>query len=186
MLLQESLLAGGFIWYFLHHSGLHATIAGILIAVVTPLNYQNSNPLDNLSNKFHKIVNYCIVPLFAIANTAIIINGDFSVAIKSTISLGIIFGLFFGKPLGIMLFAFVFAKLKLAHLPNNVSWNLLFGAAILAGIGFTMSLFVSFLAFKDNNSQDIAKIAILIGSLLASLTGYIYLSFLLKKTKITA
>ena len=90
-----------------------------------------------------------------------------------------------GKPLGIMLFAFIFTKLGLANLPNKVGWKLLFGAAILAGIGFTMSLFVSFLAFTDSQSQNIAKIAILIGSFLACVTGFFYLKMVLNNNKST-
>lgn len=175
------LIVGCAIWYFLHHSGIHATIAGILVAIVTPIYFKGEEPLDFLIDKIHNIVNYFVIPVFAIANTAILVEGDLSTALKSTISLGIIFGLYLGKPLGIMAFAFIFTKLGLAHLPNNVSWKLLFGAAILAGIGFTMSLFVSFLAFTDSESQDVAKIAILIGSLLACVTGYLFLKFSLKK-----
>ena len=175
------LLTGCLIWYFLHHSGIHATIAGILIAVVTPINFKGNEPLDYLIGKIHNIVNYFVIPIFAIANTAILIEGDLSMALKSSISLGIIFGLYLGKPLGIMAFAYIFTKLGFAHLPNNVSWKLLFGAAILAGIGFTMSLFVSFLAFTDSQSQDIAKIAILIGSFLACTTGFLFLKFTVKK-----
>jgi Na+:H+ antiporter, NhaA family len=175
------LTVGCAIWYFLHHSGIHATIAGILIAIVTPINFKGEEPLDYLVGKIHNIVNYFVIPIFAIANTAILVEGDLSTVLKSSISLGIIFGLFVGKPLGIMAFAFISTKLGLAHLPNKVGWNLIFGAAILAGIGFTMSLFVSFLAFTDSMSQDIAKIAILIGSLLACVTGFLYLKFTLKK-----
>ena len=175
------LIVGCAIWYFLHHSGIHATIAGILVAIVTPINFKGEEPLDYLVGKIHNIVNYFVIPVFAIANTAILVEGDISAVLKSSISLGIIFGLFVGKPLGIMALAFISTKLGLAHLPNKVSWNLVFGAAILAGIGFTMSLFVSFLAFTDSVSQDIAKIAILIGSLLACITGYLFLKFSLKK-----
>ena len=172
-------IVGCGIWYFLYHSGIHSTIAGVLLAAVTPVKYKNKNPLEKIAKGLHKSVNYFIIPLFAIANTAILINGDVISAITSSISVGIILGLFIGKPLGIMLFAYVSTKLGWAQLPNQVNWRLLLGAAILAGIGFTMSLFVSFLAFKDIYRQDIAKIAILLGSLIASIMGLLYLHFTL-------
>jgi Na+:H+ antiporter, NhaA family len=174
------IIAGCGIWYFLHHSGIHSTIAGVLLATVIPIKYKNTQPLEKIAEWLHKPVNYFIIPLFAIANTAIIINGDVISAITSTISLGIILGLFVGKPLGIMFFAYVSTKFGWAELPNQVNWKLLLGAAILAGIGFTMSMFVSFLAFQDAYRQDVSKIAILIGSLLASVVGLIYLNLVLK------
>lgn len=174
------IIAGCGIWYFLHHSGIHSTIAGVLLATVIPVKYKRKQPLEKIAEWLHKPVNYFVIPLFAIANTAIMINGDVVSAITSFISVGIILGLFIGKPLGIMLFAFVSTKIGLAELPKQVDWKLLLGAAILAGIGFTMSMFVSFLAFQDAYRQDISKIAILIGSLLASVTGLIYLNLILK------
>jgi Na+:H+ antiporter, NhaA family len=174
------IIAGCGIWYFLHHSGIHSTIAGVLLATVIPIEYKNTRPLERIAEWLHKPVNYFVIPLFAIANTAIMLNGDVLSAITSTLSLGIIFGLFVGKPLGIMLFAYVSSKSGWAELPNQVDWKLLFGASILAGIGFTMSMFVSFLAFQDAYRQDVSKIAILTGSLLAGVTGLIYLDLALK------
>ncbi len=171
---------GFFIWYFLHHSGVHATIAGVLLASVVPISVKNKAILEPLAQRFHWSVNYLIVPLFALANTAITLHGSFSETIFSTIGLGIVLGLLVGKPLGILVAAFFSVRLKLAELPSKVSWNLLFGTSILAGIGFTMSLFVSFLAFDDAARQDISKISILLGSLLSAAFGYILLKKITK------
>ncbi|SFC82738.1 Na+:H+ antiporter, NhaA family [Flexibacter flexilis DSM 6793] len=174
-------VVGAVVWYLLHYSGIHATIAGVLIAAVTPIRNKNSEPLEELAHLLHQPVNKFIVPLFAIANTAIVLNAGVMGELLSGISLGIMAGLIVGKPLGIMLIAFISTKIKLTELPNQVSWKLLFGTAILAGIGFTMSLFVSFLAFSDAHRQDISKIAILIGSVMSGVLGLIYLSQTLKQ-----
>lgn len=175
------LLAGGLIWYFMHHSGIHATISGVLLAMVTPLNYKGKHPLKHLAHFFHKPVNYFIIPLFAIANTAIVINGDVISGVGTSIGLGIILGLTLGKPVGIALFTWLAVRLRWAHLPSGVGYKMIWGVGMLAGIGFTMSLFVSFLAFEDVYRQDVAKIAILIGSFLASLAGLLYLKSITQK-----
>ncbi len=174
---------GCIIWYFLNKSGIHGTIAGVLLAITIPLEYKKIKPLEEIANFLHKPVNYFIIPVFAIANTALIISGDISNALTSNISLGIILGLFVGKPLGIMVTAFLAIKLKLAEMPKNVNWKLLFGVAMLAGIGFTMSLFVSFIAYEDTARQDISKIAILIGSLISGIFGLTYLKIVTTEKK---
>lgn len=175
------LLAGALIWYLMHHSGIHATIAGILLAIATPVAYRGQRPLEQLAAFFHKPVNYFIIPLFAIANTAIVINGSVMSGIGSSIGLGIILGLFVGKPVGIALFTWLAVKLNLAHLPSGVGYKMIWGVGMLAGIGFTMSLFVSFLAFEDTYRQDVAKIAILLGSFVSGVAGLLYLKSITKK-----
>jgi len=175
------LLAGVFVWYLMHHSGIHATIAGILLAIATPISYRGKRPLEKLAAFFHKPVNYFIIPLFAIANTAIVINGSVMSGIGSSIGLGIILGLFVGKPVGIALFTWLAVKLNLAHLPSGVGYKMVWGVGMLAGIGFTMSLFVSFLAFEDTYRQDVAKIAILLGSFISGVAGLVYLKAVTKK-----
>ncbi len=169
------LLSGGLIWYLMHHSGIHATIAGVLLAVATPISYKGKRPLEQLATFFHKPVNYCIIPLFALANTAIVISGNVWSGIGSSIGLGIILGLAVGKPVGITLFTWLAVKLHWAHLPSGVGYKMIWGVGMLAGIGFTMSLFVSFLAFEDAYRQDISKIAILLGSLLSAVAGLLFL-----------
>jgi Na+:H+ antiporter, NhaA family len=173
--------AGGVIWLCLYFSGIHSTIAGVLLAIVTPTNFKQSKPLETIATWLHKPVNYFIIPLFAIANTAFIVNGDLRTLVTSNISIGIIAGLFIGKPLGIISFAYVSVKAGLAELPIGVNWKILLGAAMLAGIGFTMSIFVSFLAFADPYRQDVAKIAILLASFIAGVSGLVYLHFVLSQ-----
>ena len=175
------LIVGTFIWLFLDSSGIHGTIAGVLFALTIPIEFKKSKPLKNFVDALHKPVNYIIIPLFAIANTAIVFNGDATTAIQSNISIGIILGLFLGKPLGILLTALFFNKFKVAELPTGVNWKMLIGVAFLAGIGFTMSLFVTFIAYEDTPRQDICKIAILIGSGLSGVIGLLYLKLVTKK-----
>lgn len=176
-----TILIGCIVWYFLNKSGIHGTITGVLLAMTIPLEYKRIKPLEVIVNFLHKPVNYFIIPVFAIANTALIISSDISNSLISNISLGIIFGLFIGKPLGIMVTAFLAIKLKLAEMPKKVNWKLLLGVSMLAGIGFTMSLFVSFIAYEDAPRQDISKIAILIGSLISGVFGLTYLKIVIKR-----
>lgn len=175
------LVIGCAIWYFLNLSGIHGTIAGVLLALTIPIEFKKSKPLETIVEFLHKPVNYFIIPLFAIANTAIIFSGDLTTAIKSNISIGIIFGLLIGKPLGIILTALLFNKFKVTELPTGVNWKMLTGVAMLAGIGFTMSLFVTFIAYEDTPRQDICKVAILIGSGLSAISGLLYLKLITKK-----
>jgi NhaA family Na+:H+ antiporter len=170
------LIPGIFIWYFIHHSGIHATIAGVLLALTIPM-YKTvfSSPVKKLEHKLKIPVNYFIMPIFALANTNIkfeygMINGLFS-----PIGLGIFLGLFLGKTIGITLFSWLAVKFKLAKLPASVTWNHITGAGILAGIGFTMSIFITLLSFSDENFISGAKFAILCTSIIAGSIGFIYL-----------
>lgn len=167
---------GILLWYCLFNSGIHATIAGVLFALTIPLSH-----LEKLENKIHTPVNFFILPLFALANTAIILPADFFAVLNSTLNYGIIGGLFFGKPLGILTVCWLLVKLKWGELPSNTSWIQLTGIGILAGIGFTMSIFISMLAFNDIATQDMAKSGVLIASIIAMVTGYIWLNSTAKK-----
>ncbi|RTL56273.1 MAG: Na+/H+ antiporter NhaA [Sphingobacteriales bacterium] len=168
-------LLGLALWFCIFNSGIHATIAGVLFAFTIPL-----NKLPSLEHKFHDAVNFLILPLFALANTAIIFPADISAAVSSSLSLGIIAGLLLGKPLGITLICFLAVKLNIAQLPSKTNWQKLLGVGILAGIGFTMSIFISMLAFDNAAWQDISKIAVLAASLLAMLIGFLWLRFFTK------
>lgn len=168
-------LLGLALWFCIFNSGIHATIAGVLFAFTIPL-----NKLPSLEHKFHDAVNFLILPLFALANTAIIFPADISAAVSSSLSLGIIAGLLLGKPLGITFICFIAVKLNIAQLPSKTNWQKLLGAGILAGIGFTMSIFISMLAFDNAAWQDISKIAVLAASLLAMLIGFLWLRFFTK------
>jgi NhaA family Na+:H+ antiporter len=163
-------LLGILLWYCIYNSGIHATIAGVLFAFTIPV-----SQLSKLEHRLHVPVNFIILPVFALANTAIIIPADFAEAFGSSLSYGIIAGLFLGKPLGILLACWCITRLKWGRLPEGVSWMQMAGIGILAGIGFTMSIFISALAFTDQSMQDMAKVGVLMASLLAIVTGYLWL-----------
>lgn len=163
-------IPGIILWYCILHSGIHATVAGVLLAFTIPL-----NQLDNLIHQLHKPVNFIIMPLFALANTAIVIPAEIVPIFQHTISYGIIAGLVLGKPLGIFLFSFIAVKTRIAALPSQSNWSQLFGVGLLAGIGFTMSIFIATLAYTDINWQVYSKIAVMTASLIAGVAGYFYL-----------
>lgn len=161
---------GILLWYCVFNSGVHATIAGVLFALLVP-----GNRLTTYSNKLHHPVNFVIMPLFALANTAIIFPDHPLTALTSTLSLGIIAGLFIGKPLGIYTASYIVIKKKWATLSSDITPSHLIGAGVLAGIGFTMSIFISTLAFVDPAYQDIAKVGVLAGSVASMIAGYFWL-----------
>lgn len=165
------LLPGILLWWFILHSGVHATVAGVLLAFCVPM-----HKVETLEHALQKPVNYLILPLFALANTAISFPAAGVAVLFDSIGLGIITGLFLGKPLGIMLAAWLATKAGWAELPKMVSWKMLLAAGCAAGIGFTMSIFIATLAFEDTVTLDGAKLAILVGSLLSGLAGVWLLS----------
>lgn len=144
------------LWYCMLNSGIEGSITGVLVAFATPVNM-----LPKIEKIIHLPVNFIIIPLFALANTAILIPNNILESLNTTIAIGIIAGLVIGKPVGIFLLSRLLIALKIAKLPQHVSWAQILSMGTLAGIGFTMSIFTTALAFKDNVSQDIAKIAIL-------------------------
>ncbi|MDH6253298.1 NhaA family Na+:H+ antiporter [Chryseobacterium sp. H1D6B] len=178
------LIPGVFLWYFLHHSGIHATIAGVLLAFSIPTNasHVEISPLEKLEHTLHFPVSFLIMPIFALTNTNITFNDGMIAGLTSTLGLGIIGGLILGKLVGINLFSFIAIKLKLSSLPQNSSWTQMLGVGFLAGIGFTMSIFIALLSFKDQiEIQDEAKFAILIASFLAAVLGYVILNLSSKR-----
>lgn len=176
------LIGGVFMWYFMLNSGVHATISGVLLAFAVPFGGGKSAS-SLLQHALHKPVAFLILPLFALANTAIIINNGWENALMQTYTLGIALGLILGKPAGIFLFSYLPVKLGLCKLPGNVNWKALLGIGFLGGIGFTMSIFIALLAFSDQSQIDNAKAMILLASCLAGLLGFILLKTIgLKKT----
>jgi NhaA family Na+:H+ antiporter len=171
-------------WYFMLHSGIHATISGVLLAFAIPVSDESGSksPANRLQRMLHYPVPFIILPLFALVNTAIPIGTDWTTALLESASLGIILGLVLGKPLGIFLFSWLSIRLKLAEKPKGTTWNQLFGVGILGGIGFTMSIFVTILAFNDHEVIDHSKFAILMSSLTAGLIGFIWLKLSFKKS----
>lgn len=178
------LIPGLFLWYFLHHSGIHATIAGVLLAFSIPTNVSDIeiSPLEKLEHQLHFPVSFLIMPVFALTNTNITFTHEMVSGITSTLGIGIILGLVLGKLLGINLFSLLAIKLKLSSLPHNSSWKQMIGVGLLAGIGFTMSIFIALLSFKNEiEIQNEAKFAILIASFIAAVSGYLILNISSKK-----
>lgn len=157
-------------WYCMYRSGIHASFAGVILAFILPI-----SKMPAFERRISLPVNFFIVPLFALANTSIFITPAAVSGLTSPLSIGVILGLFVGKPLGITLAVYLMMKLKLVRLAN-VRWAQFIGIGILAGIGFTMSIFVSNLSFpEDNMLKDIAKLSVLIASVLAMVVGYVWL-----------
>jgi NhaA family Na+:H+ antiporter len=164
-------IVGIALWYCMHRAGIHATVAGVVFAFLMPV-----NNLAKWELKLNKPVYFIIVPLFALANTAIQIPVQNLEMLTSTLSLGIITGLVIGKPLGITLACYLYIKKSKGNLPSHASWKIFISATFLAGIGFTMSIFMATLAFSDNQLQDQAKIAVLCASLVAAILGSLFLA----------
>ena len=178
------LLVGIFMWFFTYKSGIHATIAGVLLASTIPHRIKNKDfsLLIKTEHAISPYVAFLIMPLFAFANAGVSLEGLTFSSLMMPVPLGILLGLFVGKQLGVMFFSFIAVKLGVAEMPDHSSWLTLYGVSILTGIGFTMSLFVGNLAFMDNTQYiDGVKIGVLVGSLLSTICGYFLLSFTLKK-----
>lgn len=176
------LVGGVAMWYFIFHSGVHATIAGILLAFALPFgDGGEKSPSYILQHFLHKPVPFLILPLFAMANTAIAIDDGWQAGLTQTNSLGIIAGLVIGKPLGIWLFSFIGVGLGLCVLPTDLKWKNIIGAGFLAGIGFTMSIFITLLAFDNDEVVNNSKIAIMVASIIAGAIGFLWLRLTLKK-----
>lgn len=178
------LIGGVVMWYFMHHSGVHATIAGVLTAFAIPFgNGDEKSTSYVLQNFLHKPVAFFILPVFALANTAIIINGSLTDVLTENYSLGIGAGLIIGKPLGILLLSSLAVALGFSKLPDGIRWKHLIGVGFLAGIGFTMSIFITLLAFDDAQMVSNAKLAILVSSVIAAIIGLIALQYILKNER---
>ena len=168
------LIPGVVMWYCMLKSGVHATITGVLLAFAIPFTKDDdTNPSYHLQHFLHKPVAFIILPIFALANTGIVLAEGWYKQLTTRNDLGIILGLLVGKPLGILLFCWVLVKARLAKLPKYVSWRHLAGAGMLAGIGFTMSIFISNLAFTDYDVIQYAKVAVLVASAIAAILGLV-------------
>lgn len=178
------IIGGIVMWYFIYLSGIHPTITGVLLAFTIPFSRKKTLSCSTmLEDKLHIPVFYFIIPIFAIANTAIKIEGDFSQIISQPYSIGIILGLLLGKPIGIFLFSWFGVKAKFFKLPKNINLKHILSIGFLGGIGFTMSIFITLLAFNQPEIQNNAKIAILIASFTAAIISLVLLSINLKKTQ---
>ena len=178
------LILGLFLWFFTYKSGVHATIAGVLLASIIPHRKKEHDfsLLIKLEHAISPYVAYFIMPLFAFANAGVSFEGLTLYSLLEPVPLGIMLGLFVGKQLGVFVFSYASIKLGFAQMPSNSNWLSFYGVGILTGIGFTMSLFVGNLAFIDNMQYiDGVKIGVLTGSLLSTLIGYILLLFSSKR-----
>ncbi|MDO9257504.1 MAG: Na+/H+ antiporter NhaA [Bacteroidales bacterium] len=177
------LIGGAIAWYFMLQSGVHATITGVILAFVIPFgDGSEKSPSYILQHFLHKPVAFLILPLFALGNTCIAIGGDWIRNLGTSDSLGIIAGLLIGKPMGIVLFSFIAVWLGFAVLPEDLKWKNILGAGMLGGIGFTMSIFITLLAFDEDALINSSKIAILVASTVAGIVGFITLKLTRNKT----
>jgi NhaA family Na+:H+ antiporter len=176
------IIGGIAMWHFMLHSGVHATITGVLLAFAIPFgDGGKKSPSYMLQHTLHKPVAFIILPLFALANTCIIINNEWYKSLTDTNSLGIFAGLVLGKPLGILLFCFIAIFTGISVLPADIKWKHVAGAGLLAGIGFTMSIFVTHLAYEDASLINDSKFVVLIASFVAGILGFIWLKISLQK-----
>ena len=180
------LLIGIFLWYFTHESGIHSTISGVLLALTIPHrdHEKDFSLLLKLEHLLSPYVAFGIMPLFALANAGVSLEGISINKLMNPVPLGIVCGLFFGKQIGVFLFSYLSIKFKIAEMPSNSNWIKLYGVGVLTGIGFTMSLFIGNLAFGENNQYiDGVKIGVLTGSLLSTFAGYFLLLLVTSKKK---
>ncbi len=187
MSLTPYIIGGLFMWFFMLKSGVHATIAGVLLAFAIPFTHKREDegsPSYRLEHFLHKPVAFIILPIFALVNTGIVIGGDWAAELTTSNSLGIIIGLVAGKPFGITLIAFVAVTIGICRLPLDLNWKHIFGAGLLGGIGFTMSIFITNLAFVGGEpvfvteTVNASKMAILVASLTAGTAGFLWLKLL--------
>jgi Na+:H+ antiporter, NhaA family len=164
------------LWFTVFKAGIEASIAGVLIAFAMPVNI-----LPAIEKLIHKPVNFIILPLFALANTAILLPSDFLASLGSTLSMGVVFGLVVGKPIGIFLFSRMLVFFDIAVLPKNIKWSQVLGMGTLAGIGFTMSIFTTNLAFDNETAKDSAKLAILLGMVCSVAISWLMFSLIDKR-----
>ena len=179
------IIVGILLWMFVLKSGIHASLAGVLLAQFIPLNSKDNSshsPLLNLEHSIAPWVNFIILPIFAFANAGVSFSGMKLNLLWDPVTLGIILGLFFGKQIGVMLFTYVGSLLRVCKLPSDISWAQYYGLSLVTGIGFTMSLFIGSLAFTDPEYQTSVRLGVLIASLLAGILGYLTLRITTKSS----
>jgi NhaA family Na+:H+ antiporter len=178
------LIGGVAMWYFMLHSGVHATITGVLLAFAIPFgDGKAKTPSHKVLHFLHKPVAFFILPLFALANTSIVLGDNWSSGLAQHSSWGIVLGLVFGKPLGITLFSLLGVWIGVCALPSDLKWKSIIGAGMLGGIGFTMSIFITLLAFDEAVIVDNSKIAILIASTISGILGFVWLKLTMKEPR---
>lgn len=184
--LSPYIVTGVILWACVLKSGVHATLAGVLLAFCIPLKAKNKfgkSPAISLEKGLHSWVAYLILPLFAFANAGVSLKGISIELLMQPVTLGITMGLFFGKQIGVMFFTLLGCCFNLCKLPSGVNWKQYYGMSLVTGIGFTMSLFIGTLAFEDLKNQGAVRLGVLLGSILSGSLGYLMLFFGAKKTK---
>ena len=184
--LSPYIIIGILLWIFVLKSGIHASLAGVLLAQFIPLRSNNSSdhsPLSKLEHSIEPWVNFTILPIFAFANAGVSFSGMELNLLWDPVTLGIILGLFFGKQIGVMSFTYIGSLLRLCKLPPDISWAQYYGLSLVTGIGFTMSLFIGSLAFTDPEYQTSVRLGVLLASLLAGILGYLTLRLTTKSSK---
>jgi NhaA family Na+:H+ antiporter len=170
------LVPGAVMWYCLLKSGVHATLAGVLLAFAIPFcDGDEACPSNKLLHFLHKPVAFIIMPLFALANTGIVLDAGWLGSLATANSVGIFGGLLLGKTLGVAIFTFIAVKVGVSILPDDLTWSHVLGAGLLGGIGFTMSIFITLLAFTDPGIVQGAKISVLLSSVVAGTAGFLLL-----------
>ena len=178
------LIGGVIMWYFMLNSGVHATITGVLLAFAIPFGDGNPKSVSIVLQHFlHKPIAFIILPIFALANTAIVLSSNMGEVLAQHYSIGIALGLIIGKPIGIFTLSFLVVKLGICKLPSDLNWKIILSVGFLGGIGFTMSIFVTLLAFEDATIINNAKFIILLSSLVAGLIGFACLKLTLKRKR---
>ncbi|MEN9558915.1 MAG: hypothetical protein RLZZ502_126 [Pseudomonadota bacterium] len=187
MLIAPYLLGGAAMWVFMYMSGIHATLAGVLLAFAIPFQPKNkdqASPSHRLEHALHKPVAFVVLPIFALANTGVVLSADWLQHLSHVNSLGIVVGLLLGKPLGVMLFCWMAVVCGICSLPADLNWRHIAGAGILGGIGFTMSIFITNLAFaQDASVINASKLAVFAASLAAGCLGYAWLRYVVKTAR---
>ena len=185
MSLWPYLLGGALMWFLMLRSGIHATIAGVLLAFAIPFSSRTPDahsPSHRLEHALHKPVAFLILPIFALANTGIVITPDWAQSLGSANSLGIMGGLVLGKPVGIVAFSLLAVLVGVCKLPEDLTWPQIIGAGMLGGIGFTMSIFITNLAFTGQAGFiNASKLSILMASLVAGICGYVWLMLVCRR-----
>ncbi|MBY0269207.1 MAG: Na+/H+ antiporter NhaA [Burkholderiales bacterium] len=186
MAMLPYLIGGVLMWALMLKSGVHATIAGVMLAFAIPFSHRDddaASPSHRLEHILHKPVAFIILPVFALANTGVVIGADWMQSLASGNSIGIVAGLLVGKPIGVVLLCFAAVATGLCRLPDDLNWRHVLGAGMLGGIGFTMSIFITNLAFAgDAATINAAKMAILLASLTAGTAGFLWLRWVCRPT----
>jgi NhaA family Na+:H+ antiporter len=178
------IIGGILMWIFMFHSGIHPTISGVLLAFALPFGDGSKNNISfKWQEKLHNPVAFFVLPVFALANTCIYFENDWTGGMTSNLSLGVIAGLTIGKPIGILLFSFLSVRMGMCKLPADINWKYILGAGMLGGIGFTISIFITLLAFEKIEMIEISKIAILFASLISAIMGLIFLKIVLPQKR---